>query len=116
MDFSFIKKIQNALEQPLPGQESQFKMAHSFRKEMIKVTVPVNAKEAAVMLLLFPKNNVWNTVLIQRTTAENDQHSGQISFPGGKKEQTDASFSDCALRETFEEVGVVTDLIQILGA
>ncbi len=60
-DFPFIQKIQNALQKPLPGQEAQFKMAHTFRKEASSI-VPVNAKEAAVMLLLFLKNEVWHTV------------------------------------------------------
>lgn len=114
-NFSFIQKIQSALQKPLPGQEAQFKMAHSFRKEASS-TVPANAKEAAVMLLLFFKNDIWYTILIQRTAAENDQHSGQVSFPGGKKETSDNSYADCAKRETFEEIGVASDLIEILGA
>jgi 8-oxo-dGTP pyrophosphatase MutT (NUDIX family) len=113
-DFSFIQKIQAALQAALPGQEAQFKMAHTFRKEASSI-VPTNAKEAAVMLLLFLKNNAWHTVLIQRSAAENDQHSGQVSFPGGKKEVSDISHDYCAKRETFEEVGVPSDLIQILG-
>jgi 8-oxo-dGTP pyrophosphatase MutT (NUDIX family) len=114
-DFSFVQKIQTALEKPLPGQEAQFKMAHSFRKEA-SGTIPGNAKEAAVMLLLFLKNDNWHTALIQRTMMENDQHSGQVSFPGGKKEASDSSYADCAKRETFEEIGVASELIQILGA
>ncbi len=54
--------------------------------------------------------------LIQRTAAENDQHSGQVSFPGGKKEISDNSYADCAKREAFEEIGVAMDSIEILGA
>jgi 8-oxo-dGTP pyrophosphatase MutT (NUDIX family) len=115
VDFSFVQKIKTALERQLPGQEAQFRMAHSFRKEASSI-VPENAKEAAVMLLLFLKNDVWHTVLIQRTAMENDQHSGQVSFPGGKKEASDSSHADCAKRETFEEIGVGSELIQILGA
>ena len=116
MDFSFIKKVQTALELSLPGQESQFKMAHVLRKEANLNSNIQEAREAAVMLLLFPRNDVWHTVLIQRTTTENDKHSGQISFPGGKKEITDTSLAACALRETFEEIGVATHLVQVIGA
>ena len=115
IDFSFIKKIQTALEKDLPGEDAQFKMAHLSRKQASSI-IPENAKQAAVMLLLFPKNGVWNTVLIQRTTTDKDTHSGQVSFPGGKKETSDISLADCALRETFEEVGVPIKNIQLLGA
>ena len=115
IDLFFIKKIQSALEKELPGENAQFKMAHISRKQASS-TIPENAKQAAVMLLLFPKNDVWNTVLIQRTTTDKDTHSGQVSFPGGKKETADASLADCARRETFEEVGVPLENIQLLGA
>ena len=33
-------------------------------------------------------------------------HSGQISFPGGKKEEVDHNMMDTALRETEEEIGL----------
>jgi 8-oxo-dGTP pyrophosphatase MutT (NUDIX family) len=42
-------------------------------------------------------------------------HSGQISFPGGKVETTDKDFKATALRETFEEIGVKPEAIEIIG-
>jgi 8-oxo-dGTP pyrophosphatase MutT (NUDIX family) len=42
-------------------------------------------------------------------------HSGQISFPGGKVETTDKDFEATALRETFEEIGVKPEAIEIIG-
>jgi hypothetical protein len=44
-----------------------------------------NPKFAAVNILLYLKNNEWYFPLIVRSTNERDHHSGQISFPGGKK-------------------------------
>jgi 8-oxo-dGTP pyrophosphatase MutT (NUDIX family) len=41
-------------------------------------------------------------------------HSAQIAFPGGKFEQEDVDFAATALRETFEEVGVHPDKIEII--
>lgn len=42
-------------------------------------------------------------------------HSGQVAFPGGRVDDTDASVVDAALRETREEIGIEPDAIEILG-
>ena len=43
------------------------------------------------------------------------QHSGQVSFPGGRIDPTDASPEAAALREAHEEVGLAPDHAEILG-
>jgi len=72
------------------------------------------ARNSAVMVLLFPDNGKLKTVLIKRSEYDG-VHSGQISFPGGKKEDIDISFEATALRETCEEIGIQPDRIEILG-
>ena len=52
-------------------------------------------------------------LLIKRATY-NGNHSGQIAFPGGKKETFDASNWETAIRETEEEVGVLAKKINLL--
>ncbi|EKM81811.1 hypothetical protein AGABI1DRAFT_70284 [Agaricus bisporus var. burnettii JB137-S8] len=42
-------------------------------------------------------------------------HSGQVSFPGGRIDETDISFLDGALRETEEELGIRPEEIDVLG-
>ncbi len=42
-------------------------------------------------------------------------HSGQISFPGGKREEKDRNFMDTALRETYEEIGISPSNISVMG-
>ncbi|KAL9713640.1 hypothetical protein Ac2012v2_003251 [Leucoagaricus gongylophorus] len=42
-------------------------------------------------------------------------HSGEVSFPGGRIDDTDASFLDGALRETEEELGIRPEEVQVLG-
>ncbi|MEM9259878.1 MAG: CoA pyrophosphatase [Bacteroidota bacterium] len=112
---TFIDDLQAALQQPLPGQVAQFEMAHGVRKNTIPP--PPDAREAGVMALLFPKARQWHLTLIQRTsTNPNDRHSGQVSFPGGKREESDDSLQITALREAEEEVGVKADDITVLGS
>ncbi|KAF8075060.1 NUDIX hydrolase domain-like protein [Lyophyllum atratum] len=43
-------------------------------------------------------------------------HSGEISFPGGRADETDKSFLETALRETHEELGIPPDRVDVLGA
>lgn len=53
-------------------------------------------------------------VMIKRAVDET-VHSGQIAFPGGKAEKEDTSLENTALRETFEEVGIQPQQIEIIG-
>lgn len=73
-----------------------------------------NPKLAAVNILLYLKENTWHFPLIVRSKNERDKHSGQISFPGGKKEESDQNFSKTAKRETSEEVGISEHYIRII--
>lgn len=73
-----------------------------------------NPKLAAVNILLYLKDNKWYFPLIVRSKNERDKHSGQISFPGGKKEDSDLNFAKTAKRETSEEVGISEHYIRII--
>jgi len=73
-----------------------------------------NPKLAAVNILLYLKDNEWHFPLIVRSVNENDRHSGQISLPGGKKENDDPDFSYTAKRETSEELGIDEHYVRII--
>ena len=73
-----------------------------------------NPKFAAVNILLYLKDNEWYLPLIVRSEHERDRHSGQISLPGGKKEDFDINFAATAKRETSEEVGIDEHYIRII--
>ncbi|HVI62031.1 MAG TPA: CoA pyrophosphatase [Bradyrhizobium sp.] len=55
------------------------------------------------------------TVLLTQRSAHLADHAGQIAFPGGKIDATDASPLDTALREAREEVGLKREYIEPIG-
>ena len=55
------------------------------------------------------------TVLLTQRAAHLHDHAGQISFPGGKIDPTDASPLDAALREAWEEIGLAREFIDPIG-
>jgi len=55
------------------------------------------------------------TVLLTQRAAHLHDHAGQISFPGGKIDATDASPLDAALREAEEEIGLSREFIDPIG-
>lgn len=108
-----LSKIKNI---PLPGESSQFKMAPPFRKELLgqyKKTMRTSQR-ASVLALFYPDNlNQTRFVLILRKSYQG-VHSAQIGLPGGKYEKTDNSLMKTATRETYEEIGVPEDRIQVI--
>jgi len=55
------------------------------------------------------------TVLLTKRAEKLRNHSGQVAFPGGTIDATDASPEAAALRETFEEIGLDQHRIEIIG-
>ncbi len=71
-------------------------------------------RAAAVLFPFYWKDDEpW--VLLTQRNADLKHHSGQVSFPGGGYEAQDKNIKHTAYRETFEEIGVPRDLIQLWG-
>ena len=101
------------MEEDLPGPESHFKMAPVNRKRLdLNQIDHTKVKRAAIAALFFENNGIPHLVLTLRNKYPG-VHSGQISFPGGKREKEDVDFMDTALRETFEEIGIDRSQITI---
>lgn len=73
------------------------------------------ATPAAVLIPIVMRPTGLTVLLTQRTAHLND-HAGQVSFPGGRVEETDSDRIHTALREAGEEVGLDTGQIEILGS
>lgn len=71
-------------------------------------------RPAAVLLLLYERDDGVHC-LFQRRSHEVEHHKGQIGFPGGARDDGDASAAATALRETHEEVGVAPADVDLLG-
>lgn len=112
MDLDIIEYLERKLEEDLPGDISHQKMSplpdHRYE-------IPDDHKLGCVLILIYPKKNEWHLLLVKRAQNETDNHSAQVSFPGGRFEETDYSYSDCALRETHEEVGLDPAQVGIIG-
>lgn len=54
-------------------------------------------------------------ILFTRRTDDLPRHAGQVSFPGGRREEGDDSLLDTALREIKEEVGLPENEVDVVG-
>lgn len=70
---------------------------------------------AAVALLLKPKRDDFEILLVKRVNNPSDPWSGQMALPGGKRELKDVSLIDTVIRETLEETGIVLSKKHFLG-
>lgn len=76
--------------------------------DMLTAAVP-----AAVLVLIVHGEEPG--ILLTKRTSTLAKHAGQVAFPGGRIDPTDASVEAAALREAFEEVGLPPDQPEILG-
>jgi 8-oxo-dGTP pyrophosphatase MutT (NUDIX family) len=70
--------------------------------------------DAAVLVALIPRED-GPAVLLTRRTDSLTRHAGQVSFPGGRVDPDDGGPLQAALRETWEEVAIESDLLEPLG-
>ncbi len=84
------------------------------REPKIIHDVPPNYKHAGVLIPLMKENGVHKVLFTKRTDTV-EHHKGQISFPGGAKDFQDRTLEETALRESYEEIGLLGEDVEILG-
>jgi 8-oxo-dGTP pyrophosphatase MutT (NUDIX family) len=91
---------------PASGDQGTDRMLHIVAREQ-----PIRPAAVLVPVVDHPQP----TVLLTQRSAHLNDHAGQISFPGGKIDATDASPLDTALREAEEEIGLSREFIDPIG-
>jgi mutator protein MutT len=109
-----VENIKKAFLQTLPGSVSHKKMLPLNRTLTASDEEQQIIKHSSVLLLLFIENNDLNAILIKRPE-HMKHHAGQIALPGGRIEKGETPV-ETALRETWEEIGISPDHIEILGS
>lgn len=71
--------------------------------------------QSAVLVPLFERDGDLHAVLTKRRD-DLKRHPGEISFPGGRRDDTDADLLETALREAEEEIGLDRADVELLGA
>ena len=83
--------------------------AHRPRKVEDPVWIP-----SAVLIPIVPRSDGY-TLLLGKRSDRLASHQGQICFPGGRLDPTDADLVACALREAHEEAGIFHEEVTCLG-
>lgn len=112
----FLHCLHEDLRKPLPGRPAQYQMAPQPRPSgALPYDQPrPDARQSGVLVLLYPHHGTLYLPLILRPTY-NGVHSGQVGFPGGGFEAGDMDITATALREAYEEIGVLIDQVVVLG-
>lgn len=92
------------------GSIAGFKQRSDLPQELIRGAT----KAASVLIPLFFENGEWHVLFIRRVANQRDRHSGQVAFPGGRRDPSDTDEVAVALREANEEIGIDRRFIEVV--
>ena len=105
---SEVDRLLAALARPA-GESSDFDLNPG-----IHLPAGRKLRPAAVLVPIWLRPSGPRLILTKRSS-HLKHHPGQIAFPGGKVDATDASAEAAALREASEEIGLPPESVQIVG-
>lgn len=111
VDETIVSRIADRLLRQAPGLDTHGELIPDWAPTTPFERPPVLA---AVLIALVDRPEGY-TVLYTERSPDLRAHSGQVAFPGGKIDATDASAAEAALREANEEVGLRRSDARVLG-
>jgi len=105
MDFlEFSTQLPKIEKIPLPG----------LLRDHQSIPDPNHPRWAGVLCLFYPNLNGKTQFVLIRRQSDGGPHSGQVSFPGGRRDHDEVDLSMTALRECEEEIGVPREIIELI--
>ncbi|MDP8907310.1 MAG: CoA pyrophosphatase [Thermoproteota archaeon] len=84
-------------------------------KDIMHLNYPNSGKIFSSVLVIIHFPEKIPSVILTKRSSFLTNHSGEISFPGGKFSSNDKTILDTAIRETYEEIGIVVDKKKVIG-
>ncbi len=112
MQPDIFEKLRRATALGQDEKSSDFDLNPAVRRQL----KPNKALRPASVLIPLVRRDTGVQVILTRRSGNLLHHPGQVAFPGGKVDASDASAQDAALREAEEEIGLPRHNVEILGA
>ena len=115
IDFSsFVEQLKEQIKN-LPGEKAHLDLMplnRKFTSEALKKKP--NFRRSAVAIIFYQELSIIKSILIQRPLYDGI-HGGQVSFPGGKMDDSDSNLEFTARREAFEEINLPISTGDFIG-
>lgn len=87
---------------------------HRFNPDNVHMIKRTGLRDAAVLIPVVDRGEEATVIMTKRAETLRN-HTGQVAFPGGRSDPEDPSPEFTAVRETFEEIGLASDRIEVVG-
>ncbi len=113
LDFSAAEFRRRVAEEARRGEVYEY-CDQRLNPEIFRLIQRESLRDAAVLIAAVDREGEAGIILTKRNAALRS-HSGQVAFPGGRVDATDASAEAAALREAEEEIGLSRGFVDVIG-